>query len=138
MIAWVLAGIGYLSVRHYFWPRIDTWRPQIVEQAGAKQGAPKNLVRALADEYRERLIDAVVGTDEGLMEKYYGGQEITREDLNTAIRQQPVPGRGVSRAGSLEPVGNMRNFVPQALVPVQVNRRDGRDTRTGPGRASGC
>ncbi len=47
-------------------------------------------LRALADEYRERLIDAVVGTDEGLMEKYYGGQEITREDLNTAIRKATI------------------------------------------------
>lgn len=45
MIAWVLAGIGYLSVRHYFWPRIDTWRPQIVEQAGALVGRPLSIGR---------------------------------------------------------------------------------------------
>ena len=47
-------------------------------------------LRPLADEYRERLIDAVVGTDEGLMEKYYGGEEITREDLNKAIRKATI------------------------------------------------
>jgi len=47
-------------------------------------------LRPLADEYRERLIDAVVGTDEGLMAKYYGGEEITREDLNKAIRKATI------------------------------------------------
>ncbi|MEN9313811.1 MAG: hypothetical protein RIS35_204, partial [Pseudomonadota bacterium] len=40
MITWSVAGVGYLSVRHYFWPRIDTWRPQIVEQASALLGRP--------------------------------------------------------------------------------------------------
>jgi elongation factor G len=39
-----------------------------------------------AEEYREKLIDAVVGTDEALMAKFFNGEEITREDLIKAIR----------------------------------------------------
>ncbi|MDI9520322.1 MAG: elongation factor G [Bacillota bacterium] len=45
---------------------------------------------ALAEEYREKLIDAVVGTDEALMEKFYNGEEITAEDLNKAIRKSTL------------------------------------------------
>ncbi len=50
---------------------------------------PQNL-RGMADEYREKLIDAVVGTDEQLMEKYFSGGEITREDLIAAIRKATI------------------------------------------------
>lgn len=45
MIGWVVAGLGYLSVRHYFWPRIDAWRPEIVERAGALVGRPISIGR---------------------------------------------------------------------------------------------
>ncbi len=45
---------------------------------------------ALAEEYREKLIDSVVGTDEALMEKFYNGEEITAQDLNKAIRKATI------------------------------------------------
>ncbi|NLX83643.1 MAG: elongation factor G [Clostridiales bacterium] len=44
----------------------------------------------LATEYREKLIDAVVGTDEKLMEKFFSGEDITREDLISAIRKTTI------------------------------------------------
>ncbi len=47
-------------------------------------------LQALSEEYREKLIDAVVGTDEGLMAKYFAGEEITREDLIKAIRTATI------------------------------------------------
>ena len=50
---------------------------------------PENM-QALADEYREKLMDAVVGTDEKLMEKYFSGEEVTREDLIAAIRKTTI------------------------------------------------
>ncbi|WP_335872159.1 elongation factor G [Bacillus sp. 2205SS5-2] len=40
----------------------------------------------LAEEYREKLIEAVADLDENLMEKYLGGEEITNEELKKAIR----------------------------------------------------
>ena len=50
---------------------------------------PENML-ALAEEYREKLMDAVVGTDEKLMEKYFSGEEVTREDLISAIRKTTI------------------------------------------------
>ncbi|MEK3936977.1 elongation factor G [Sporosarcina sp. FSL W7-1349] len=43
--------------------------------------------RAQAEEYREKLIEAIVDFDEDLMEKYLGGEELTVEEIKTAIRK---------------------------------------------------
>ncbi|MBM7699831.1 elongation factor G [Kurthia huakuii] len=40
-----------------------------------------------ADEYREKLIEAVAELDEDLMEKYFAGEEITTDELKAAIRK---------------------------------------------------
>ncbi|MDQ0215707.1 elongation factor G [Oikeobacillus pervagus] len=42
---------------------------------------------AKAEEYREKLIEAVAELDEELMDKYLGGEEITKEELKAAIRK---------------------------------------------------
>ncbi|GKV66335.1 MULTISPECIES: elongation factor G [Sporosarcina] len=41
----------------------------------------------LANEYREKLIEAIVDFDEDLMEKYLSGEELTVEEIKTAIRK---------------------------------------------------
>lgn len=46
--------------------------------------------QAQAEEYREKLIEAVAELDEELMEKYLGGEEITNEELKAAIRKGTV------------------------------------------------
>jgi len=43
-----------------------------------------------ADEYREKLLEAVSELDESLMEKYLSGEEITKEELKAAIRKGTV------------------------------------------------
>ncbi|MFF5996323.1 elongation factor G [Lysinibacillus sp. KU-BSD001] len=43
-----------------------------------------------AEEYREKLIDAVASVDEDLMEKYLEGEEITVADLKAAIRKATI------------------------------------------------
>ncbi|WP_409296461.1 elongation factor G [Peribacillus sp. SCS-26] len=44
----------------------------------------------LALEYREKLVEAVAELDEELMEKYLGGEELTKEELKAAIRKGTV------------------------------------------------
>ena len=44
----------------------------------------------LAQEYREKLIEAVAEVDEDLMEKYLGGEEISIDELKAAIRKATV------------------------------------------------
>jgi elongation factor G len=42
---------------------------------------------AKAEEYREKLVEAVAELDEELMEKYLGGEELTVEEIKAAIRK---------------------------------------------------
>lgn len=43
--------------------------------------------KAQAEEYREKLVEAVAELDEELMEKYLGGEELTIEEIKAAIRK---------------------------------------------------
>lgn len=43
--------------------------------------------KAQAEEYREKLVEAVAELDEELMEKYFAGEEISKEELKAGIRK---------------------------------------------------
>lgn len=43
--------------------------------------------KELAEEWREKLVEAVADTDEELMMKFLEGEEITEEELKAGIRQ---------------------------------------------------
>src|SRR3970040_137887 len=45
-----------------------------------------------AAEYREKLLDAVVETDEGLMERYLDGQELGAEEVAAALKEAVTKG----------------------------------------------
>ncbi len=47
-------------------------------------------MKALADEYRAKLIEAVAETDDALMEKFFDGVELTVEEIKTAIRKATI------------------------------------------------
>ncbi|KKB40830.1 elongation factor G [Bacillus thermotolerans] len=51
-----------------------------------EQGDIPEQYQAQAEEYREKLIEAVADLDEELMEKYLGGEEISVDELKAAIR----------------------------------------------------
>ncbi|MCQ2514806.1 MAG: elongation factor G [Ruminococcus sp.] len=44
----------------------------------------------LANEYREKLIESVAELDEELMEKYFGGEELTVEEIKRVIRKATI------------------------------------------------
>ena len=47
-------------------------------------------MKELAQEYREKLIEAVAETSEELMDKYFGGEEITVDEIKAAIRKATI------------------------------------------------
>src|SRR5215212_7735675 len=62
---------------------------------GEHEGAPGEIPAELADqvaEYREKLLDAVVETDEALMERYLDGQELSDEEVAHALKDAVTRG----------------------------------------------
>ena len=49
-------------------------------------------MQGLADEWREKLIESVAETDEELMMKFLEGEELTIEEIKTAIRKETIAG----------------------------------------------
>ncbi|MCD6436546.1 MAG: elongation factor G [Clostridiales bacterium] len=50
---------------------------------------PEDMID-LANEYRAKFIEAIVETDEELMEKYFEGEELTREEIVAAVRKATI------------------------------------------------
>ncbi len=50
---------------------------------------PEEL-REKAEEYREKLLEAVAESDEELMEKYLGGEELSEEEIKRGIKQATI------------------------------------------------
>jgi elongation factor G len=62
---------------------------------GGKEAAPGEIPAELNDqvaEYREKLLDSVVETDEGLMERYLEGQELSDEEVAHALKDAVTRG----------------------------------------------
>nr|WP_269150544.1 elongation factor G [Corynebacterium godavarianum] len=67
-----------------------TWRGKV--ETGAEptiEEIPADL-KDKAEEYREKLLEAVAESDEALMEKYFGGEELTKDEIKAAIRKMTV------------------------------------------------
>ena len=100
---------------------------------------PEEL-RDLAEEYREKLLDAVSFEDESIMEKYFEGEEIPEEQIKAAIRKGTIANRivpvvcGTSyRNKGVQPLLNaIVDYMPSPLdIPaVQGTSIDGDETIT--------
>ena len=67
-----------------------TWRGKV--EVGAEptiEEIPADLMER-AEQYREQLLDTVAETDEELMEKYFGGEELTIDEIKGAIRKLTI------------------------------------------------
>lgn len=75
---------------------VDLFKMKAIVWEGDELGAkfeekeiPAELVD-LAQEWSEKMIEAIVETDEALMEKYFAGEEIAVEDLKKALRKATI------------------------------------------------
>ncbi len=49
-------------------------------------------MKDMADEYREKLIEAVADHDESIMEKYFAGEEISKDEIIKVLRKGTIAG----------------------------------------------
>lgn len=100
---------------------------------------PENM-RDLAEEYRQKLIEAVADEDEAIMEKYLEGEEISEEEIKHAIRKGTIENRivpvccGTSyRNKGVQPLLNaIVDYMPSPLdiPPAQGTSLDGEEVVT--------
>ncbi len=89
------------------------------DPGGEREGSPGEIpeeMSAQVSEYREKLLDAVVETEEGLMERYLEGEELSDEEVAKALKD------AVTR-GELFPVAcgvAARNLGTAALLDLLV------------------
>src|SRR5213076_1618528 len=60
-----------------------------MDPSGGKEGEPQPIPESMAaqvEEYREKLLDAVVETNEDLMARYLDGEELPAEDVANALK----------------------------------------------------
>jgi elongation factor G len=66
-----------------------------MDPGGERESGPTEIpadMQAQVNEYREKLLDAVVETDEGLMERYLDGQELDAEEVAKALKDAVTRG----------------------------------------------
>ncbi|WP_068249643.1 elongation factor G [Janibacter corallicola] len=80
--------IDLLSMKALVWPGDAKGDVSLGAQYETRE-IPEDL-QARAEEYREQLVERVAESDDGLMEKYLGGEELSIEELKAGIRKLTV------------------------------------------------
>ena len=66
-----------------------------LDPEGQRESGPTDIpadLQSQVEEYREKLLDAVVETDESLMERYLEGQELSAEEVAQALKEAVTRG----------------------------------------------
>ena len=119
--------------------RALTWRGDSKGdvELGAKyaiEEIPADLVDK-ANEYRTALLETVAETDDALMEKYFGGEELTVEEIKAAIRKLTVNseiypvfcGSAFKNRGVQPMLDAVIDYLPSPLDVPAVEGHDVRD-----------
>ena len=76
--------VDLIDMKALLWPgKVETGTPPQIQEIPAE-------LQDKAEEYREKLLETVAESDEELMEKYFGGEELTKEEIKAAIRKMTV------------------------------------------------
>ena len=105
------------------------------------QAIPADLVNQ-ANEYREKLIEALADFDEALADKYLEGEELTADDIRAAIREATIslgfcgviPGSAFKNKGVQAVLESVVNYLPSPLdlPPMKGETEQGRDVEVAP------
>ncbi|MBE1547880.1 elongation factor G [Mycobacterium sp. OAS707] len=89
-----------------------------------------------ADEYRTKLLEAVAETDESLLEKYFGGEELSVEEIKGALRKLTINseaylvlcGSAFKNKGVQPMLDAVIDYLPSPLdVPPAVGHAPGKE-----------
>src|ERR671932_1199538 len=82
----------FVGVVDLVYNRALTWRGDTkMGEEYTIEPVPADMVDEV-EEYRQKLLETVAETDEALLEKFFGGEELTPEEIKGAIRKMVVAG----------------------------------------------
>jgi elongation factor G len=82
----------FVGVVDLVYNRALTWRGETSKgEDYAIEDVPEDM-RVQVEEYRQRLLETVAESDEELLEKFFGGEELTPEEIKGAIRSMTTSG----------------------------------------------
>ena len=89
-----------------------------------------------AKEYRDKLVETVAETDDALLEKFFAGEEITKEELKKAIRKATIEnkinpvccGTAFKNKGVQKLLDAIVDYLPS---PVDIAHVEGTNPKTG-------
>ncbi len=82
----------FIGVIDLVYNRALTWRGDTkMGEDYTIEDVPEDM-RVQVEEYRQRLLETVAETDEALLEKFFGGEELTPEEIKGAIRKMVIAG----------------------------------------------
>src|SRR3954464_2344673 len=98
------------------------------------QEIPAEL-RERAEEYRHKLVETVAETDDALLEKYFGGEELTPEEIKGAIRKMTIKseiypvlcGSAFKNRGVQPMLDAVVDYLPSPLDVPAIQGHDVRD-----------
>ena len=114
------------------------------DTAGTEGDIPDS-VQGLVETFREQMIEAAAEVDDSLIEKYLGGEELSREELTGGLRQGVVAGKVVpilvgsatKNIGTSFLIDAICNYIPSPEErDVRVIGADGDEETVPPGQDS--
>ena len=91
-------------------------------------------LKELAEEYHQKMIEAVAESDEALLEKFFEGETLTEEEINSAIRKATISCSIPVRRPSPRRSGDCRT----AIISTNCIRRMRRRSRRSMPATAGC
>ncbi|WP_029150164.1 elongation factor G [Microbacterium indicum] len=82
--------VDLLSMKAFVWPG-DAKGDVTMGASYETQEIPADLVER-AEEYRAALIETVAETDDALLEKFFGGEELTIDEIKAGVRKLTITG----------------------------------------------
>jgi len=129
------AESDFLGVIDLIHMRALTWRGDTGKgEAYEIEEIPADL-KDKADEWRQKLLETVAESDEALLEKFFGGEELTPEEIKGAIRKLTIAsevnpilcGSAFKNKGVQPMLDAVIDYLPTPLDVPDVEGRDPKD-----------
>jgi elongation factor G len=99
---------------------IDLLKMKSYTGTAAQEGDVPQALQSQAQSLREKLVESIAETEDSLLEKFLGGEELSQEELSKALRQAVVNGKlvpimagsGLQNIGVIPLMDAIINYLP--------------------------